>query len=134
MHHRSLLMVHIHWTSDALDPWSHVRLYNFPGNKLYGIHKCTVFFHHIVTVSDKKMHNMVKKNYIHMHTTLLVSWEIIKPCMRSRISCIRCSLLSVCAPLLLTACPSVQVHGGEQWRGRIRVVPSRFHIYLLIKR
>ena len=39
-----LSMVHIHWASDAQDPWSHVRLHNFQGNELYGIHKYTLFF------------------------------------------------------------------------------------------
>ena len=40
---------------------SHARLNNFPGNKLCGIHKYTVFFYHIVIISDANYHNMVKK-------------------------------------------------------------------------
>ena len=62
------LMVHIHWASDERDQWSHARLHNFPGNKLYGIHKYAVFFYHIVIISDINYHNMVKKYCILMYT------------------------------------------------------------------
>ena len=37
--------------------------------------------------------NMVKNTvYICKYTTLLVTWDTVKPCMSSRISCMRCSL------------------------------------------
>ena len=42
----------------------------------------TVYFHHIMIVSDKNHHNMVKKYCIHMYTTLLDTWETVQPCMR----------------------------------------------------
>ena len=94
--------VHLYWTSVlvcsicamhiARDPWSCARLHSFPGNQQCGIHVYTVLFHHIVIVSDKNYHNMVKKFCMHMYTILLVTWETVKHCVRSRISCMRCSV------------------------------------------
>ena len=86
------LKVHIHWASHARDPWSHARLHSFPGNQQCCLHMYTVFFHHIVIVFVRNYHNMVKKYCIHMYTTLLVTWETVKPLMRSRTSCMRCSV------------------------------------------
>ena len=77
--------MHIHWASDARDQWSHARLHNFPDNKLYGIHKYTVFFYHIVIVYVRNYHNMVKKYCLEA----LHEKKKLKPCMRSLISCMR---------------------------------------------
>ena len=79
-----LVKVHIHWASHARDPWSHARLHSFPGNQKCGLHKhiYTVFFHHIVIVFVRNYHNMVNKYCIHIYTTLLVTWETVKLCMR----------------------------------------------------
>ena len=88
----NILMVHIHWASDARDPWSHAGLPSFPDNQHHGMHMYTVFLYHIVIVSDKNYHNMVKNYFTLMYTILLVTWETVKPCTRSRISCIRCSV------------------------------------------
>ena len=52
----------------------------------------TVYFHNIVIIFVRNYHNMVKKYCIHMYTMLLVPWETVKPCMRSLISCMRCSV------------------------------------------
>ena len=49
---------------------AHARLHNFSDNKLYGMHKYTIFFHHIVIVLVRNYHNMVKKYYIHIYTTI----------------------------------------------------------------
>ena len=54
-------MVHIHWASHARNQRSHARLHIFSGNKLYGLHKYTAFFYHIVIVYVRNYHNMVKK-------------------------------------------------------------------------
>ena len=40
----------------------------------------------------RNYHNMVKIYYLYMYATLLVTCETVKPCMRSRISCMRCSV------------------------------------------
>ena len=54
------LMVHIHWASDARNQWSHSRLHNFPGNKLYGMHKNKILLYYIVIVYVRNDHTMVK--------------------------------------------------------------------------
>ena len=99
-----LLMVHIHWASHARDPWSHARFHSFAGNPVVYTFVHSIF-HHIVIVSDKNYHNKVKKYCIHLYTTLL---EVnVKPCMKSLISCVRCSVyvhqycISI-PPLILT--------------------------------
>ena len=61
---------------------------HFVVNKLYGIHKHTVFFHHIVIVYIRNYHNMVKINCLEA----LHEKKKLKPCMRSLISCMRCSV------------------------------------------
>ena len=61
------------------------------------------FWFWIVIVSNKSYHNMVKKYCIHMYTTLFVTWETVKPCMRSRISSMRCSLAQ-CMCILSDQC------------------------------
>ena len=89
---KSSIKVHIHWASHARDLWSHTRLYSFLGKQQSGTYKYTVFFHHIVIVSDKNYHNMVKKYCILIYNTLLVTWKTVKPYMRSQILCMRCSV------------------------------------------
>ena len=72
------LMVHIHWASHARNQWSHARLHIFPGNKLYGIHKYTVFVYHIVIVYVRSYHNMVKKyccEVLHEKKKLSLAWD-----------------------------------------------------------
>ena len=87
-----LLIVHIHWASDARDQRSHAGLHSFKANQQCGIHMYTAFFHYIVIVFVRNYHNMVNTYCIHMYTTLLVTWETVKPCMRSRMLCMRCSV------------------------------------------
>ena len=85
-------MVHIHLASHARDQWSHGRLHIFLGNKLYGIHKYTVFFLPYCDHFRHKLSQYDKKYCILIYAILLITWETVKPCMRSQISCIRCSV------------------------------------------
>ena len=89
---RLSLVVHIHWASHARDPWSHATLHRFKGNQQCGMLMCIVFFHHIMIVFVRNYYNTVKKYCIHKYTTLMVTLETVNPYMRSRISCMRCSV------------------------------------------
>ena len=65
-----------------------MQLYIFSGNKIDGIHGYTLFFYHVVIVYVRNYHNMVKKYCIEA----LLEKKNVKPCMRSMISCMRCSV------------------------------------------
>ena len=81
-------MVHILWASHARNQWSDARLHIFLGNKLYGIHKYTVFFYQIVIVYVRYYHNIVKKYCLEA----LHEKKKLKPSIRSLISCMKCSV------------------------------------------
>ena len=76
-------MVHIHWASHARNQWSLARLHIFSGNKLYGIHKYTVFF----TILWKFMSD-----------TITIWWKntALKPYMRKKNWCLAWDAQCMC--------------------------------------
>ena len=87
------VMVHIHWASHARNQWSHARLHIFPGKKLNGIHKYTVFFNHILIVYVRNYHNKVKKYCLEaMHEITDFVHEMFSVCVPLHFPCSCCPI------------------------------------------